>query len=181
MPDPRVPFAWHPPPSRAGGVPLCSSSERRELPLFLLAGRASDHSLRAEGGARHRTGWSASWARAGEQAGLCAGVDGCFLGLGAAAPCLVLPGPRKSRCWRDRTTERASGSNSYEQRRRPDGYAHLHRKQRPSAQAAQPKARQAASRHGHRQQPSTSSCPQPTRNGTEASQGGNQAAKQPCS
>ena len=53
VPGPRLPFECHPSPSRARGVPLCSSSERHELLLFLLAsGVAALHSQRAEGGAR---------------------------------------------------------------------------------------------------------------------------------
>ena len=105
MPGPRLLFACHPSPSRARGVPLCSSS--RDTSCFfsrLLAERLHYTAGELKEVPIGRFARSASWARAGKQAGLCARAEGRFLVLGAARPRLVLGcwlfwRPRESRCW----------------------------------------------------------------------------------
>ena len=89
MPGPRLLFACHPSPSRARGVPLCSSS--RDTSCFfsrLLAERLHYTASELKEVPVGRTGRSASRARAGKQAGLCARAEGRFLVLGAAPRCL---------------------------------------------------------------------------------------------
>ena len=89
VPGARLLFACHPSPSRARGVPLCSSS--RDTSCFfsrLLAERLHYTASELKEVPVGRTGRSASRARAGKQAGLCARAEGRFLVLGAAPRCL---------------------------------------------------------------------------------------------
>ena len=85
MPGPRLLFACHPSPSRARGVPLCSSS--RDTSCFfsrLLAERLHYTASELKEVPVGRIARSASRARAGKQAGLCSRAEGRFLVLAAA-------------------------------------------------------------------------------------------------
>ena len=79
MPGPRLLFACHPSPSRARGVPLCSSSRDTSCFFFrLLAKRLHYTASELKEVPVGRIRRSASRARADKQAGLCARTEGCL-------------------------------------------------------------------------------------------------------